>query len=219
VISLCLCDMESNANRRHGKLSANDYHNHKVADWARQNITQPVIIRTLFSSRLGRIFVYALLFSVPAFFFLLGFVALALGAKDTPTRYGGFVFAFLLLFPCGVIALLGAYVRRSFAKSMDANYVNGSFGTKHSWSKLYYVDHVTKHMRTGRVSHQVKDNQLELVFAGGKLIIPPMIHDHDAIWSLINSIPVEVRDDGKPRVAAEQMTPEQQLMAFLNSQK
>jgi len=199
------------------KLEANQYFNQQAAEWARQNVTQPVAVRTLFSSQLGRIFTYLLLFSVPGFFFLLGIVALALGAKDPSTRYGPFVFSFLLLFPCALIVLLGAYVRRSFAKSLDANGVNGSFGTKHPWSKLYYVDHVTKHTRFGKVSHQVKDNQLELVFQGGKLIIPPMIHDHDAIWALVNSIPAEVRDDGKPRV---QMTPqEQQLMAFLNAQK
>ena len=200
-------------------MSANPYDNRQAADWARQNITQPVSVRTLFSSQLGKIFIYLLLFSVPAFFFLLGIVALALGAKDPSTRYGPFIFSFLLLFPCGLIALLGAYVRRSFAKSLDANGVNGSFGTKYPWSKLYYVDHVTKRTRVGRVSREVKDNQLELVFEGGKLIIPPLIHDRATIWALVNSIPVEIRDDGKPRVPPQQLTPEQKLMAFLNSQK
>ena len=195
-------------------MSANAYENPQVAEWARQTITRPVTVRTLFSSQWGRIFTYLLLFSVPGFFFLLGIVALVLGAKDPPTRYGPFGCSFVLLFPCALIVLLGAYVRRSFAKSLDANGVNGSFGVRHPWNKLYYVDHVTKHMRI----RTVKDNQLELVFEGGKLIIPPLIHDHDAIWALVNSIPVEMRDDGKPR--AHQMTPqEQQLMAFLNAQK
>ena len=190
----------------------NAYDNQQVAEWARQNIPRPVIVRTMFSSQLGKIFTYLLLFSIPLFFFLLGIVALILGAKDPSTRYGPFVFAFILLFPCGLIALLSAYVRRSFARSLDANGVSGSFGVKYPWNKLYYVDHVSKRMRT----RQVKDNQLELVFEGGKLIIPPLIHDRDAIWQLVNSIPVQVRDDGQPRV---EMTPEQKLMAFLNAQK
>jgi hypothetical protein len=173
----------------------------------------------MFGSQLANILVHLLLFSVPAGFFLLGLVTLALGAKDPATRYGPFVFSFLLLFPCGLIALLAAYVRRGFAKSLDANGVNGSFGTKHPWNKLYYIDHVTKHMRMGRVSRTVKDNQLELVFEGGKLIIPPMIHDRAMIWELVNRIPVQVRDDGAVRMTPEQMSPEQKLMAFLNSQK
>ncbi len=203
-------------------MSSNAYHNEQVANWARQNITQPVTVRTLFSSQLGKIFTYLLLFSVPAAFFILGIVAIALGAKDPSTRYGPFVFSVLLFFPCALIAVLGAYVRRGFAKSLDADGVNGSFGTKHPWNKLYYVDHVSKRIRIGMVSRQVKDNQLVLVFERGKLIIPPMINDRAIIWELVNRIPVEVRDDGVVRTSSvqpEQMSPEKKLMAFLNSQK
>ena len=61
------------------------------------------------------------------------------------------------------------------------------------------MDHVTKHYRAGRVSRRVKDNQLELVFEGGKVIIPPLIRDRAAVWELVNSMPAEVRDDGVPR--------------------
>ena len=50
------------------------------------------------------------------------------------------------------------------------------------------------------MSRRVKDNQLDLVFEGGKLIIPPMIHDRGRVWGLINSMPAQVRDDGVPRV-------------------
>lgn len=199
-------------------MSTGAYDNRAVAEWARQNIRQPVIVRTLFSSRLGKIFIYALLFSVPAFFFLLGIASIALGAKDPPTRYGPFVISFLLLFPCGVITLLGAYVRRGFAKSLDAEGVNGSFGLKFAWGKLYYLDHVTKHSRMGRVSRTVKDNQLELVFEGGKVVIPPMIHDRAAIWTLFNSMPAEVRDDGVRRGRPTGQTVEEQaLISFLNA--
>ena len=197
-------------------MSTNVYNNQQVAEWARRNITQPVQIKTLFSSNLGKLFIYCLLFSIPGAFFLLGVVAIALGAKDPPTRYGPFVFSFLLLIPCCVIVLLGAYVRRGFAKSLDAQGVNGSMGLKHPWSKLYYVDHVTKRMRIGRVSRKVEDNQLELVFEGGKVIIPPLIHNREMIWALVNSIPVGVRDDGVPRAPDKRMSNEEALLAALN---
>ena len=107
-----------------------------------------------------------------------------------------------MLIPCVAIALLGAFVRRSFVRSIDAKGVSGSFGQRFLWSKLYYVDHVTKHTRVGGASHSIKDNQLELIFEGGKLIIPPMIHDREGIWDLINRLPVEVRDDGVVRLGA-----------------
>jgi hypothetical protein len=204
-------------------MNDDGYYNRAVADWARQNIRGRVEVRPLFSSRAGKIFVYALLFSIPAAFFALGVLAFALGASDRSTVLGPFVFAFLISIPCGVIALLGAYVRRGFARSLDPDGVSGSLGLRFHWGKLYYVDHVTKHVRAGGVSRRVKDNQLELVFEGGKAIIPPMIHDRAAVWSLINSMPAEGRDDGVPRsgyapaAGGSQIRTQEDLMAFFES--
>ena len=202
-------------------MSSQTYYNRAAADWANQNITQSVAVTPLFSSRLGRIFTYSLLLATPGFFFFLGLVAIALGAQDTPTRYGPFVIGFLVLFPCCGIILLGFYIRRGFPKSFDGTGVNGSMGVKHPWSKLYYMNHVTKHTRAGHVSRQVKDNQIELVFEGGKVVVPPLIHNHAAIWDLLGRIPAEVRDDGVKRNVGPggQPTPEEALMAFLNAQK
>ncbi len=161
---------------------------------------------------------------MPGAFFALGLAALVLGMADRYTGGAPFLIGFLMLIPCGVIALLGAYVRRGFAKALDAEGVSAALGRKFQWSRLYYVDHVTKYTRAGRVSHRVKDNQLELVFEGGKvIIIPPLIHDRAAVWNLINSMPVEVRDDGVLRSAPDHPSRESQngtreeLAAFLNS--
>ena len=204
-------------------MSSGGYYNRPVADWARQNVRGRVEVRRLFSSMLGRILTYSLVFCVPGAFFALGLVAIALGAKDPPTRYGPFVFAFLTLIPCSVIVMLGAYVRRGLANSLDAEGVSSARGVKFPWGKLYYVDHVTKYFRAGWVTHRIKDNQLELVFEGGKVIIPPLIQDRGAIWSLINSMPAEVRDDGVRRVSREsanggnQIITQEDLMAFLQA--
>jgi len=201
-------------------MNPNEYYNRPVADWARQNIGGRVEVRRLFSSKWGVIFTYALLFSVPGAFAAVGLVMFALGARDRATVLGPFFFAFLISIPCGVIALLGAYVRRGFVRSLDAEGASGAFGQRFPWAKLYYVDHVTKHFRAGRVSRQVKDNQLELVFEGGKLIIPPLIHERAKVWQLINAMPVEVRDDGVPRAGrmdAATSRAGEEFMAFLNS--
>jgi hypothetical protein len=204
-------------------MNSGEYYNRPVADWARQNIRGRVEVRRLFSSRAGMIFVYSLLFCIPAAFCALGVLALVLAARDRAAVGGAFVFAFLTAIPCGVIALLGAYVRRGFARSLDAEGVRGALGQRFPWGKLYYVDHVTKHFRAGYVSRQVKDNQLELVFESGKLIIPPLIHNRESIWNLINAMPAEVRDDGVPRSRRAPASGEgsdkafEELMAFLNS--
>lgn len=177
----------------------NRFYNGPVADWARQNIRGRVAIRPLFSSRAGMIFAYSLLFCAPAGFFALGIIGFLLGARDRASVVSPFIFGFLILIPCSVMALVASYVRRGFAKSLDAEGVSGSFGQRFPWGRLYYVDHVSKYYVSNGVRRRVKDNQLELVFEGGKVIIPPMIHDRGRVWALINSMPAQVRDDGVPR--------------------
>ena len=181
------------------RLSSGGYYNRPVADWARQNIRGRVEVRRLFSSTAGRILAYSLLFCVPGGFFAFGLLMFALGARDRHTVIAPFVFGFLTLIPCGIIALVGAYARRGFARSLDAEGVSGSLGQRFPWGKLYYVDHVTKIVRAGEVTRRIKDNQLELVFEGGKVVIPPLIHDRAAVWELVNGMPAEVRDDGVRR--------------------
>ncbi|HEX8720432.1 MAG TPA: hypothetical protein VF736_07370 [Pyrinomonadaceae bacterium] len=201
-------------------MNSGEYYNGPTVEWARRNLATPLKIRLLFSSRAGQIFVYALLFSIPGAFLALGLVMFALGAKAKDGVGALFFFGFLISIPCGVIVLLGAYVRRGFAMTLDAEGASGSFGQRFPWGKLYYVDHVTKYTRVGRVSRKVKDNQLELVFEGGKLIVPPMIHDRGRVWALINSMPAQVRDDGVPREAqpvADRQTAGEDFMRFLNS--
>lgn len=181
-------------------MNQGEYYNRLVADWARQNIRGRVEVRPLFSSRAGVIFAHALLFSAPGAFIALGLLLFALGARAKDGVGALLFFGFLMLIPCGLIALVSAYVRRGFAKSLDAEGARGTFGQRFLWGKLYYVDHVTKFTRVAGVTRRVKDNQLELIFEGGRLIVPPLIHDRAAVWALVNSIPVEVRDDGVLRV-------------------
>ena len=198
-------------------MNSGEYYNRPAADWARQNIRGSVAIKPLLSSRAGMILIYSLIFCVPAAFFALALVAFALGVRDPYIVKGSLFIGLLMLIPCGLIAVLGAYVRRGFTRSLDAEGVSGSFGQRFAWGKLYYVDHVTKHIRAGWVSHRVKDNQLELVFEGGKLIIPPLIHGRAQIWEMINRMPADVRDDGVRRTHTADAEAMEYLLQFLES--
>ena len=180
-------------------MSSGGYYNGPVAEWARRNIRGRVEVKPRFGSRLGRISVYALLFCAPGAFIALGLLLFALGAGAKSGAGASLFYGFLMLIPCGVMALVGAYVRRGFAISLDAEGARGAFGQRFPWGKLHYVDHVTKVVIRGGVRRRVKDNQLELVFEGGKLVIPPLIHGRAEVWALVNSMPAEVRDDGVPR--------------------
>lgn len=185
------------------RMSSGGYYNGPVADWARRNIRGRVEVRPRFSSRAGRIFAYALLFGAPGAFIALGLILFALGAGARDGAGALLCYGFLMSIPCGLIALLGAYVRRGFVKSLDAEGARGAFGQNFPWGKLYYVDHVTKHITASGGSRRIRDNQLELVFEGGKLVIPPLIEGRAEVWALVNSMPAEVRDDGVPRRAVQ----------------
>src|SRR5688500_4493400 len=158
-------------------MSSGGYYNKPVADWARRNIRGRVEVTPRFSSRPGRIFAYALLFCAPGAFIALGLLLFALGARAKDGVSALLVFGSLMLIPCSLIALVSAYVRQGFAKSLDAEGARGAFGQRFTWGKLYYVDHVSKLITAGGGSRRIEDNQLELVFEGGKLVIPPLIHD------------------------------------------
>ena len=178
----------------------NEFYNQPAVNWAKQNLSKPVGIKLRFSSRWGKIFANLLIFSVPLTFFITGVVLKLKGGVDPVSSDGALAFGFILLIPTGIIAGIGVYMQKKFAKSLDTDGVKTSFGRKFNWGKLYCVDHVSKIIDRGRVSDRViKDNQLELVFENGKVIIPPLIHDREQIWNLINSMPVQVRDDGVVR--------------------
>jgi hypothetical protein len=91
--------------------------------------------------------------------------------------WGILLLGFVLLIPAGVIVLMGARTRQTLVKYLDADGVSTTRGNRFLWESLLYVDHVSKITRAGGVTRKVEDNQLELVFANGKAIIPPLIEE------------------------------------------
>ena len=178
----------------------NEVYNQPVVNWAKQNLPQSVEIKQRFASSGARILIYALLFSIPVLI-VAGFVFLKLQGKSEASWWGVFLCGGVLMIPPAVIILLGALTRQKLVKSLDADGVRSSMGRRFLWQNFYYVDHVSKHSNFGGVRRVVKDNQLELVFADGKAIIPPLIENREQIWNLINSMPAQVRDDGVVREA------------------
>jgi len=191
----------------------NQFYNQAVVNWAQQNLSPPVEIKLLFSGRWQRLLVYVLLFSVPLLI-IAGFIFLKLTGGSGANWFGIFLCSGVLLLPGFAIILGGAFTRQKLVKSLDAGGVHSSMGRKFLWENLHYIDHVSKHARAGGVSRVTEDNQLELVFADGKAIIPPMIKNREQIWNLINSIPVQIKDDGKLRTAQNDAATENLLNAL-----
>lgn len=177
-----------------------EFYNQPVVSWAKQNLPQPVEIKLRFASRRAMIFVYLMLFSFPLLV-IAGSIYRKIEEGDKVSWGGVFLCGGVILIPSIVIVLLGVLTRQKLVRSLDASGVRSSLGRRFRWENLYYVDHVSKITRVANVSRKIEDNQLELVFADGKAIIPPLIHDRGRIWDLVNSMPAQVRDDGEIRPA------------------
>jgi hypothetical protein len=175
-----------------------EFYNQPVVNWAKQNFPQPVEIKQRFASRWARIFIYGLLYLVPVLI-IAGLIARKLTEGDDLGWMGVVLCGGVMLIPPSVIVLIGVLTQQKLVKSLDAQGVKSSMGRKFLWQNLYYVDHVSKTTRAGGVTRKTEDNQLELFFTGGKAIIPPLIYDRERIWNLINTMPVQVRDDGVVR--------------------
>lgn len=182
----------------------NQFYNQPAVEWAKRNLQKRVEIKPFLSSRLGKILSYLLVFIVPLAFIIPGIVLKISGYTNKDDSASAILLCgFVLLIPFGTIALIGIFTQGKIAKSLDADGVNLSSGQNFSWEKLHCIDHVSKTYRVNRFAKgKIKDNQIELVFENGKVIIPPLIYNREQIWDLINSMPVQVRDDGVIREQA-----------------
>jgi len=180
----------------------NQFYNRPVVDWGRNRLPQPVEIKQRFASRRARTLLYFLLYLFPLLIFAgLVFLKLAGSATQGASWAGVFGCGFVMLIPPSIIVVVGMLTQQKLVKSLDAKGVRSNLGRRFLWQNLYYVDHVSKITRVGGASRKVEDNQLELVFADGKAIIPPLIYDREQVWDLINSMPAQVRIDGEVRAA------------------
>ena len=170
-------------------LEQQAFSNGLAADWARQMLSEPLEIKLLFSSPWSRALLYFLLFGLLPLFLIF----LKLSGRAPVGWSMLFVCSGVTMLPAFVILFVGILARQRFVKTLDREGVVSGRQRKYLWRNLYYVDHVSRYRR----HRKIRDNQLHLVFADGLAIIPPLIHNRDEVWRLINSIPAEVRFDGK----------------------
>jgi hypothetical protein len=179
-----------------------EFYNQPVVNWAKQNLAQPVEIKLRFASRRARILLYSLLYLLPVLV-IAGLIARKVTEGGDLNWMGVVLCGGVMLVPPSAIVLIGIVTQQKLVKSLDADGVKSSMGRRFLWQNLYYVDHVSKTTRAGGVTRKTEDNQLELVFARGKAIIPPLIQDRERIWNLINSAPAQVKFDGEIKTAQE----------------
>jgi len=198
----------------------NQFINQPVVNWARQNLPRAVEIKLKGNSLFAKVllgFCFAFLglifLGIPLLFFysaLTAFLANGWNQKVSGGLLGGTVFLGLFgLLTLGLFFYL-RFTRRKLAKFISSAGVETRGGQKFDWEKLQFLDY--KRVRTQYNRNQpglsavsaailagVEKVTVEMVFENGKAVVPPLIQNQPEILALLNSIPVQRRDEGKVR--------------------
>jgi len=187
--------------------------NQQVVEWARRNLAKPAEIELRYNSVVSKIFAgfgYALL--AVCLLWLPGFVLInavsgliTKGWSDTVS--GGLVFGLISLVILGglflAIVLLPVATRRKIAATLSVEGVETRSGQKYAWENLYFLNYKKVNTRVrgnlaasiaqAAVFAGVEKVTVELVFANGKAIIPPLISNQPEILALFETIPAQRR--------------------------
>jgi len=203
----------------------NQFVNQPVINWACRYLQQPVEVKVKEHKVLLAIcfVILTVIFGGIALMFYVNaasaLVTRGWGQMVAAPLIGGTFMLFVLVAIVGGLLLLGKLTRRNFAKYMNGNGVETRSGRKYDWADLYYLDY--KKVRNARVSiggagiagHLVasvassaaqavvyagqEKVMVNMVFANGKAIVPPLIYNQPEILGLLNSMPVQRRQDGR----------------------
>jgi hypothetical protein len=189
--------------------SGQEFYNQQVVNWARRNFQTPVEIKLRYNSLPSRIFVGIAIAigAVCAFWLPVAILVRAIyilategwsRSVSSPLIFG---FVLLLVFGglfFGLVYWLGA-ARRKIAEVFDTEGVRTRGGKKHLWENLSYLNYkkVSTRVHGNLVASLVQSavyagaekTTVELVFANGKSLIPPLIVNQSEILVLLGSIP------------------------------
>ncbi|MEO7539619.1 MAG: hypothetical protein ABIV21_06305 [Pyrinomonadaceae bacterium] len=184
-----------------------------VIAWANARLNPPVEIRLKFGGRGANGFViFALIFVA---FFVLGppiFIIIRSIYNGVPPEGIAYMMRGLACLGIWIIvglALMSAIfvlptmtIRRHLVKIMDPSGVMTRGGAHYQWQDLKFVQY--KEVRwsprgAAGITHQAmfsgsKRISIDLVFASGKAIIPPLIKDQDAVLAIMATIPAERKE-------------------------
>jgi hypothetical protein len=191
----------------------NQFVNEPAVNWARQTLPQTVEVKIkehkiLLGIAMGLLILIfggiALAIYASA---ILSLMSKGWSSQVTGGLIGGTFFLVVLIVFVGGLFLLGKFTRKHFAKFLDGEGVRTRGGKSFRWADLHYLDYKKMNVRIN--PHQlaasatqaaimagVEKVTVNMVFAGGKAVIPPLIIDQPQILGLLNSIPVQRRENG-----------------------
>lgn len=195
--------------------NGNGTHNQQVTEWAQKNLSKPVEVQLRYKLMFSKILVVfgyvvlavALLWLPCVFLFGAAYNFLTKGWSDTVA--GGLVFGIVLTVFLGglflAVVFLPLLTRRKIAATLSAEGVETRGGQKYAWQDLNFLEYKKENTRVhGNLAASltkaalfagVKKVSVELVFANGKAVIPPLISNQPEILGLLETIPAPWRGE------------------------
>jgi hypothetical protein len=194
--------------------------NQPVVNWASQTLPQAVEVKLKenslgFKILLGFCFAFlALIFlGIPLLIYISAistFLSEGWNSKVSGGLMGGTVFLVIFGALALGIFLLMRFTRRKFARVISLEGVETRSGQRFAWETLHFLNYKKVN---AQINHRnlaasatraallagVEKVTVEMVFAGGTAVVPPLIQNQPEILALLNSMPVQRRDDGTIR--------------------
>ena len=169
--------------------------NQPIVNWARQVLQNPVKVKGLFNSRIIMVFGYAIF----ALFLGLSFLTLISGLDKLITEgwnksfKEGMIISTVLLVGFGGMFLIIVLIRRNIATVLSSKGVKTRSRKNYLWENLCFLNYKTMSYKGN------KKTAVEMIFANGKAVIPPHTSNKSEILRLLDTMPVQRRDNGRIR--------------------
>lgn len=198
----------------------NQFINQPVVNWARHSLPQSVEVKLKGNSLIAKIFLglcfgfLGLIFGSIALMFFIsaiqGFVRRGWTQQETVSLFVGVVFLVIFGAIVSGISLLAKFTRRKFARFISAEGVETRGGQRFAWENLHFLNYKKVDAQIDRrnlaasatraaILAGVEKVTIEMVFANGTAVVPPLLENQPEILNLLNSMPVQRRDEGTPR--------------------
>jgi hypothetical protein len=139
-----------------------------------------------------------------------GFLRRGWTQQETASFFVGVVFLVIFGALALGISLLAKFTRRKFARFISAAGVETRSGQRFKWENLHFLNYKNVDASIDRrqlaasatraaILAGVEKVTVELVFANGTAVVPPLVENQPEILNLLNSMPVQRRDEGTPR--------------------
>jgi len=197
----------------------NQFINQPVVNWAKQNLQKNVRVEPRFNSLFSKIFVgfgYSILgvslLWLPCMF-LYGAIRNFITKGWSEMVTGGLLGSGILFLILGRLFVAVIYLplrtRRKIVKLLSADSVETRGGQQYRWENLYFLNYkkVSTRVRGNLTATAAQSAVLagaekitvEMTFANGTVIVPPLINNQPKILGLLETMPVQRRDEGTTR--------------------